>query len=84
MSGNPTLQAKTVHNADIKTYEGHWNIVMKPRSQYAAGTPIHTMASILDEGHHTYSVAQPHIQVASTETVREENLRLRALLKEKA
>jgi len=83
-SGDPTLQALVIHRADIKTYEGNWNIVLKPR---AAGEESMMQQKFQQQAagrKQSYTEVQPHIQPASRETDRQELVaeisRLRAQL----
>jgi len=79
-SGDVSLQARVVHNADIKTYEGQWNIVLRPR---AAGGPRPMSAEDRHDDH--YTQPQEHIIMRSGSAnaeLMEENARLRSALRE--
>jgi len=76
-SGDPTLQARVVHNRDIKTYEGSWNVVMKPRvAAPTTGTPLRSSPT------DSYTTIKPHIQGPSAEIhqLQAENAKLREIL----
>jgi protocatechuate 3,4-dioxygenase beta subunit len=79
-SGDPTLQAHVIHNRDIKTYEGSWNVVMKPRATAPTSGMHPQRLSPTD----SYTTIKPHIQgpaaVSDIQQLQAENAKLRDTL----